>query len=111
MKEDASLLGVAAWRINPLIPFRLMDLGYGLTPISFKKYFLAIVVVTFFRILWLQCILEGVGASLFKDVPAALDYFIENPIFLRYSGIYFLAVLGLTVVAIMARMVRKRRKK
>ncbi|MCK4882926.1 MAG: TVP38/TMEM64 family protein, partial [Candidatus Omnitrophica bacterium] len=79
MKDDSSFLGVAAWRINPLIPFRLMDLGYGLTRISFKKYFCAIVIISFFRILWLQFILAGIGTSLFQDISAMLDYFLANP--------------------------------
>jgi len=110
MKEDASLLGVAAWRINPLVPFRLMDLGYGLTTVPLRKYLLAIVVVSFFRILWLQFILEGVGVSLFKDIPAVLDYFVDHPRVLRYSGMYFLAVVVLTIIAIAVRISRKRKK-
>ncbi|MCK5081624.1 MAG: TVP38/TMEM64 family protein, partial [Candidatus Omnitrophica bacterium] len=110
MKGDSSFLGVTAWRINPLIPFRLMDLGYGLTRISFKKYFCAIVVVSFFRILWLQFILAGIGTSLFGDVSAMLDYFLANPVVVRYSGIYFLVVIALTIMAVAARALRKRRK-
>ena len=27
MKDDSSFLGGSAWRINPLVPFRLMDVG------------------------------------------------------------------------------------
>ena len=110
MKGDSSFLGVTAWRINPLIPFRLMDLGYGLTRISFKKYFCAIVVVSFFRILWLQFILAGIGTSLFQDISAMLDYFLANPVVVRYSGIYFLVVIALTIMAVAARALRKRRK-
>ncbi len=110
MKDDSSFLGVAAWRINPLIPFRLMDLGYGLTRISFKKYFCAIVIISFFRILWLQFILAGIGTSLFQDISAMLDYFLANPVVVRYSGIYFLVVIALTIMAVAARALRKRRK-
>jgi len=109
MKDDASILGVIAWRINPLIPFRLMDLGYGLTQISFRKYFIAIVAVTFFRILWLQYILAGIGTSLFEDVSAMVNYFAKNPIVFKYSTVYFLAVILVTIIAIVMRSMRKRK--
>ncbi|MCK5260241.1 MAG: TVP38/TMEM64 family protein [Candidatus Omnitrophica bacterium] len=110
MKDDSSFLGVLAWRINPLAPFRLMDLGYGLTQISFKKYFCAIVIVSFFRILWLQFILAGIGTSLFEDISAMMDYFRAHPVVLRYSGLYFLAVIAVTIMAVAARFLRRRRQ-
>ena len=109
MKDDSSFLGVSAWRINPLVPFRLMDLGYGLTKISFQKYLCTIVIISFFRILWLQFILAGIGTSLFEDVSAMLDYFLANPAIVRYSGFYFLAVIVLTAIAIAARFFRHRK--
>lgn len=110
MKGDSSFLGVTAWRINPLVPFRLMDLGYGLTQISFSKYFCAILIVSFFRILWLQFILAGIGTILFKDVSAMLDYFLANPAIVRYSGLYFLTVITVTIFAVAARFFRHRAK-
>ena len=78
MKDDVSVLGVIAWRINPLIPFRLMDLGYGLTKIHFRKYILSIAVISFFRILWLQYILAGLGETIFSDFSVIFNYFLEN---------------------------------
>ena len=109
MKNDTSFLGAVAWRINPLIPFRLMDLGYGLTPMSFKKYFAAIVVVSFFRILWLQFIIAGVGMSLFDNASATMDYFLAHPLVLRYSALYFLAVIIVTIAAVAGRFFRKKK--
>jgi len=109
MKGDASLLGMIAWRINPLIPFRMMDLGYGLTKISFRKYFIAIVAVSFFRILWLQFILAGIGVNLFKNFSSMLNYFNENPLIVQYSACYFLAVVVVTLIAIVARYLRKKK--
>ena len=109
MKNDSSFLGVIAWRINPLIPFRLMDLGYGLTSISFRKYFLAIIIVSFFRILWLQFIIAGIGVSLFEDISAMMNYFLAHPLVLRYSVLYFLAVIVITVMAVVARTLRKKK--
>lgn len=109
MKDDSSLLGIVAWRINPLIPFRLMDLGYGLTRVSFTKYFFGIVIISFFRILWLQFILAGIGTSLFKDVTAMMDYFLDHPSVVYYSSLYFLAVVVVTLAAFIARSLRKRK--
>lgn len=109
IKEDTSLLGIAAWRINPLVPFRFIDLGYGLTSMAFPKYVAGIAVVTFFRILWLQSILAGIGTSLFENVWAMVDYFIKNPHVVQYSMLYFFVVIVLTIAAMMARFLRKRK--
>jgi len=109
MKADSSLLGVIAWRINPLVPFRLMDLGYGLTQLPFQKYFIAIVAVSFLRILWLQYILAGIGVNLFENFSSLLNYFNENPIIIQYSAIYFLIVIVVTLIAVVARFFRKRK--
>lgn len=111
MKDDSSFLGVFAWRINPLIPFRLMDLGYGLTKISFRKYFFAIFAISFFRILWLQFILAGIGVNLLKDIGAMQEYFYSNPKIIYYSALYFLAVIVVTIAAIVARSLKKRKAK
>jgi len=135
IKNDSSLLGVMALRINPLVPFRIMDLGYGLTRISCLKYLAGISVVSIVRIYWLQYILAEPGVNLFTEISMALnalmngsamtadqmvtlassvflkitDYFIENPKFLRYSCIYFLAVAIVTVIAVIARLLRKQK--
>ncbi len=109
MKDDASFLGIAAWRINPLVPFRLMDLGYGLTPVSFTKYFVTIVILSFFRILWLQFIIAGIGTSIFKDASAMMDYFLAHPAVLRMSAFYFLAVIVVTLMAVVGRFLKKKK--
>jgi uncharacterized membrane protein YdjX (TVP38/TMEM64 family) len=109
IKEDTSLLGVAAWRVNPLAPFRFIDLGYGLTSILFSKYFAGSVVVTFFRIFWLQFILAGVGTSLLDNTGAVVDYLMKDPDAARYSMFYFLAVIVLTAAAMAARFLRRRK--
>jgi len=111
MKDDSSFLGLIAWRINPLIPFRLMDLGFGLTSISFRKYFITIIAISFFRILWLQFILAGIGTNLFKDISAIVDYLNENPMVVQYSAVYFFVVIVITVAAVVMRSVRKRKER
>jgi len=111
MKDNSSFLGVFAWRINPLVPFRLMDLGFGLTKISFRKYFIVIFGISFFRILWLQFIIAGIGVNLLKDIGAMQEYFYSNPKIIYYSVVYFLAVIVVTIAAIVARSLKKRKAK
>lgn len=111
MKDDSSFLGVFAWRINPMVPFRLMDLGYGLTKISFRKYFLAIFGISFFRIFWLQFILAGIGVNLLRDIKAMQEYFLSNPQVIQISVLYFLAVIVTTIAAIIMRSLKKRKEK
>jgi len=111
MKDDTSILGCLAWRINPLVPFRLMDLGFGLSKISFRKYCLSIVVITFLRIYWLQYILAGVGELMFKDPSLAIKRLQENPNAILISLYFFLAVVIVTITATVARFIRKRKNK
>ncbi len=111
MKDNSSFLGVFAWRINPLVPFRLMDLGFGLTKISFRKYFIVIFGISFFRILWLQFIIAGIGVNLLKDIGAMQEYFYSNPKIIYYSVVYFLVVIVVTIAAIVARSLKKRKAK
>jgi len=111
MQDDSSFLGLIAWRVNPLIPFRLMDLGFGLTRVPFRKYFIAIIAISFFRILWLQFILAGIGANIFSDITVMLDYFLDNEQVVMFSMLYFLAVFVITVAAVLMRSLRKRRQK
>lgn len=133
MKKNSSLLSIIALRINPLVPFRIMDLGYGLTQTSFKKYLAGIAVVSFIRIYWLQYILAEPGTNLFTNISEIInsfmnnsvitadtalkmseditfifvDYFIKNPVFLYYSYIYFLVVFVISIVAVIVRVLRK----
>lgn len=108
VKKDSSPIGLFALRINPLIPFRLMDLSVGLTRVSLKKYLGVVIVASLPRIFWLQYILAGVGDAIFKDVGIIYSYLIENPFIVLYSGIYFLMVVILTIVAVALRMKRQK---
>lgn len=110
MKKQSGVLGLLALRVNPLVPFRLMDLGFGLSKISFKKYFMVCLLVSFFRILWLQFILAGMGEALFEDPTVVVSYLLENQYILVYSGLYFLSVLVLTIMAMISKGLQKRRK-
>ena len=108
-KRDTSWLTILALRSNPLVSFRVMDLGYGLTKVSFRKYFLISLFPTPFRIAWLQYILAVSGFEVLKDPAGMMDFFSEHPQFLKWSGAYFAAVLFLSLIAVAAKLFRKKK--
>jgi len=111
MKDDSSFLGVIAWRINLLAPFRLMDLAYGLTRISFRKYFGAIVLVSVARIFLQQFILSSIGEVLFEEpftvVQLMLEYFLEHPNVVLYGTAYILVMIAVSIWAVILRSARR----
>jgi uncharacterized membrane protein YdjX (TVP38/TMEM64 family) len=107
-QHETSLFSLLALRTNPLVPFRFMDIGFGLTNLSFFKYLVAIVLATPLRVYWLQMIIEGVGGSILKNPRMIVDYLISHPVMIKFSAFYFLLVLGLTAAALLARVLRRR---
>ncbi len=82
------------FRAAPLVPYRFLDLGAGLTKIAFRRYLLAVIFASPFKIFWIQYILAGVGASIFKNPYALAKYFMRDKILFSVSLIYpLLAVL------------------
>lgn len=109
VKEDSTYFGIFTLRINPLIPFRFMDLGAGLTSITFRKYFNGILLASLLRIFWLQSILAGIGTSIFQDIETARKFLMDNPIIVIYSALYFLVVIVFTIIALVAKFVRRKK--
>ncbi len=99
VKKDTSFWWILALKINPLFPFRLLDLGFGLSSASFLKYFTISAIFTPFRIYWLQFVLAGVGGEILKDINFVRDFLVDNPFIIIYSVIYFLSVFVLTIIA------------
>lgn len=97
--KDRSILGVVAWKINPLIPGRFTDLGYGLTSIPFRRYVLPAALANLPRIYWQQYILADLGLNFAKDFNATVNYFLENSFFARYTLVYMLVVMAVSVLA------------
>jgi uncharacterized membrane protein YdjX (TVP38/TMEM64 family) len=96
-KQDKGFLGTFTLRINPLVPYRLQDLGAGLSTINFKKYMSAIAIASAPRILFFQYVIAGVGMSIFKDTEFAMQYMMEHQEILVFGQIYFLAVILFTL--------------
>ena len=107
VKGSSDFIGLFALRINPLISFRFLDLGVGLTRVSLLKYMIVVIIASPFRVFWLQWILADAGMELLKDPGGLMDYFIRNPAMLYYSAIYFLIVFVLSVISIIMKTVKK----
>jgi len=108
MQQRSSFLGIIVLRINPLVPFRFMDLGYGLSQIRLRKYVMAIAIGSPIRILWLQVILAGVGMNMFKNPQVVFDYLAQNTRVAAFCFSYFFCVLAIAIVYV---IVKSREKK
>ena len=102
--------GVFALRINPLIPYRFLDLAYGLSSISFRKYFFVALIGSPLRILWLQIVLAAVGTSVLKDPLAVIQtltsYLYENKFHLLFNFGYMVFVLIVSVAVAIAKLMK-----
>ena len=92
-----NFLWLFIFRAAPLIPYRFMDLGAGLTPIKFRKYFAAVVLGSPLKIFWIQYILAGVGMSIFSSPTALAEYFLSNRTLLAFSLVYPILVVFVVV--------------
>jgi uncharacterized membrane protein YdjX (TVP38/TMEM64 family) len=107
VNDDTSFIGTFALRINPLIPFRVMDLGAGLSKISISKYLTVVVFASIPRVFWQQRILSDVGTAVFTDPRGMIEYFTNKPFMLYYSYIYFLVVIVLSIISIIIKARKK----
>ena len=80
-------------RLVPLIPYRFLDLGVGLTRIHFRRYFLAVLLATPIRVFWVQYILALVGKNIFNKPELLIDYLLQNKALFVFSFIYLVLVI------------------
>lgn len=106
--DNAGFWTALALRINPLVPFRFMDVGFGLTQLPFRQYFWAVVLGSPLRIFWLQFAIAGMGEIVFKNPAAMMQYFQENKAALYLTVIYILVVLVLTVGVFIGTLIKRR---
>ena len=81
------------FRAAPLIPYRFMDLGAGLTRIHFRRYITAVILGSPVKMFWIQYILYGVGKSIFDNPAVLVDYFVNNNGLLLISLVYVALVI------------------
>jgi uncharacterized membrane protein YdjX (TVP38/TMEM64 family) len=91
---DEAIAQTSGWniffvRFFPVIPFRFSDLGFGLTKISLKKYWLICAVSSIFRIFLIQYFLT-LGMSTAMNPQALGAYLEKNPGLLAVTLIYLL---------------------
>ncbi|MDP3731900.1 MAG: VTT domain-containing protein [Candidatus Omnitrophota bacterium] len=79
-------------RLVPLIPYRFLDLGVGLTKIHFRRYFTAVLLATPIRAFWMQYILAAVGKNIFKP-EFIITYLLQNKALFIFSSIYLVLVI------------------
>lgn len=79
-------------RAVPLIPYRFLDLGAGLTCLSFGRYLAAVIIGSPLKIFWVQYILAGVGESVFNNPAKLVEYFLSNRLLFNLSLIYLLLI-------------------
>jgi len=82
-------------RAVPLIPYRFLDLGAGLTRIHFRRYLAAVLLATPIRVFWVQYILAAVGRNIFDNPQLIAGYLLQNKAVFVFSLIY----LGLVIIA------------
>jgi len=77
-------------RAVPLIPYRILDISFGLSKLSLKKYILIVILASLPRIFWVQFILAGIKGF---SMNAAIAYFNENHVVFFLSLSYFVITL------------------
>ncbi|RKY35103.1 MAG: hypothetical protein DRP69_02725 [Candidatus Duberdicusella sinuisediminis] len=85
-------------RFIPLIPYRVLDLSFGLSRVPLKRYLLAVVIASPPRIFWIQVILASVKSLSPQKI---IGYFSQ------YPQIYFLSFLYAVVTLIFAFRLKK----
>jgi uncharacterized membrane protein YdjX (TVP38/TMEM64 family) len=73
-------------RAVPLVPYRVLDISFGLSRLPFNKYILAVALASLPRIFWIQFVLAGMKGF---SVRGAMKYFSDNMIIFLLSLIYF----------------------
>ncbi len=109
-KQHGGFWRVFVLRINPLVPFRFMDIGFGLSRIEFSKYFWGVVLGSPLRIFWLQYVIFGIEKTVFSNPQALMDYFQRNPQTFAFSALYLFGVFILTVAAVIITVVKRKRQ-
>lgn len=86
--ENISFSWIFLLRLLPLIPYRVLDVSFGLSKVRFRKYLAAVLLASPPRIFWIQFIMASIGGF---SVERIMRYYQEN------SLVSFLVVVYLVV--------------
>jgi len=96
LEKRRSFLSLFILRAVPLVPFRFLDMFMGLTPISFKRYLLVVLLGSPIRIYWLQYILASLGMAIFRKPEELIYFLITHKIIFILTLIYVILVIVLS---------------
>ncbi|MCK9615060.1 MAG: VTT domain-containing protein [Candidatus Omnitrophica bacterium] len=85
--ENISFSWIFMLRLLPLIPYRVLDAGFGLSKVSFRKYLAAVILASPPRIFWIQFIMASVGGFSFEKI---MQYYQKNSLITFLVLIYFI---------------------
>ncbi|OGX43164.1 MAG: hypothetical protein A3G91_01340 [Omnitrophica WOR_2 bacterium RIFCSPLOWO2_12_FULL_50_9] len=83
---DTSFWWIFAMRLF-IVPFRFLDMGCGLSKISFAKYFSIVLIATPFRLFLFQYLLT-LGFETVRNPSKLAEHFLENPWVLWMNFLY-----------------------
>ena len=72
-------------RAMPLIPYRVLDMSFGLSKVSFRKYLIVVLLASPPRIFWIQFVLAGVRSL---SIEKMVGYFLDHRIIFVWSLLY-----------------------
>lgn len=97
-----NLFWLFLFRAAPLFPFRALDLGAGLSRVSFQKYFFTVLIGSPLRILWLQLMLAVLGEAYFAspfNTGLILQYLLQHKGVLIFIYAYIFLVIVVLIKA------------
>jgi len=97
--DEMNLGWIFLLRAVPLIPYRVLDISFGLSKLPLKKYILIVILASLPRIFWIQFILAGMKGF---SVNAAVSYFNQN------NAVFFLSLVYFVITLIVAFRTKKK---
>lgn len=80
-------------RVVPLIPYRFLDLGMGLTKVHFRRYLIIVLLASPIRIFWVQYILAAIGKIIFTNPGLMVGYLLQNKALFIFSFGYLTLII------------------
>ncbi len=84
--SDMDFRWIFLLRFIPLTSNRVLDVGFGLSKVSFRKYLCAVILGSPLRIFWIQFILAAIGGF---SMEKMLAYYRENSFMSILTLVYF----------------------
>jgi uncharacterized membrane protein YdjX (TVP38/TMEM64 family) len=88
--SDMNIGWVFTLRFVPLIPYRVLDLSFGLSNFPFRKYLVIVLLASPIRIFAIQFVLASLKEFSFIGMQ---EYFLDNQHVVLYLFLYFAAAL------------------